>query len=154
MQLDTSDDQGHVLYRRFGRRGSDEPPFPDAADELAKLRTAALDSITLRLALREQYETIYDVCDHNAPDLSPLALVEMHKKERIMPYGRYDYLARMFFLYEIKDAFGYNFSEFLELTRVEVEHLMEVASSRKSRRDKLSTTLERNLQQATKSLGE
>lgn len=154
MELQTDDNQGHVLYRRFGRSDPAAPPFADAAHELAKIRIAALDSITLQLALREQYETIYEVCDHNAVGLSPLALVEMHKKERYLPYSRYDYLARMFFLYEIKEAFGYNFSEFLELSRVQVEHLMEIASSRKSRRDSITSNLDRNLRQAAKELGQ
>lgn len=152
MQLDSSQ-QGHVLYREFGRiLDPSSPPFKNPVEEFAKVRRAAIDSITLQMALREQYETIYEIYNHNASDVAMLALVEMHKKERVLPYCRYDYVVRMYVLYEIKDTFGMSLEEFFDQPRHRVEHLFAVSAERKLRRDKVSTSLEAQLKTLSKDM--
>lgn len=125
MELDPVDN-GHVVNRRFGL----PPPSEEKVYEKISAMSGKkmLDSITLKLVMREQYETMYDICNHD--NSSPLALVEMHKKERIVPYGRYNHLVNMFCLYEIREMTGLTLTEFFELTRVEVEHLLDLAAER------------------------
>lgn len=149
MALDPGRD-GHVLYRGFGLPVGDEEPMNDVALEISKRRRAALDSTTLQLVLREYYETEYGICDHDSPASGMLSLVTLHQKERVLPYGRFDYLARMFVLYEIKDTYGFNLAEFLDRPRHEVDHLMTLSMERKPHRDKLSRGLEQQLREVSK----
>lgn len=152
MHLDSSQ-QGHILYREFGRTLSpNHPSFKNPVAEFAKVRKAAIDSITLTIALREQYETAFDIYDHNRSDASLLALVEMHQKERILPYGRYDYLVRMYTLYEIGETFRLSLNEFLDLPRHRVEHLLSVSAERKLKRDKITAGVEAQLKQLQKDM--
>ncbi len=127
-----------MVFGSFGRDRFDVEgnviPRKSPVEEFAKLTSARVDSITLQLALREHYETYYEICDHNAKGLSPLALVTMHTKERYEPYSRYQTLANNFVNYGIKELFGYNLTRFLELPRVKINTLMEIAAARKRQR--------------------
>lgn len=113
-------------------------------EELNKLlRGSSLDSISLKLALQEHYETFFHIFDHDAKRVPPLALVTMHDKERYTPYSRRRRLLKNFGFYGIKDLYGYNFSEFLELPRADIEELMEEAANHKNRKDSREDTLAR-----------
>lgn len=98
-----------------------------------------IDSISLKLAFLEHYETYYGIYDHEGHHhtVSVLAPILMHQKENYEPYGRYIRLATNFDLYDIKTLFGYNLTEFLNLTRNEIDMLFEVAAQKKLRRESL-----------------
>lgn len=119
-------DNGHIVNRSFGLPPPSKEKVYEKVSAMSGKKT--LDSITLKLILREQYETMYDVYDHT--NSSPLALVEMHKKERVIPYGRYSHLVNMYCLYEIREMTGLTLTEFFDLTRVEVEHILDLAAER------------------------
>ncbi len=105
-------------------------------EELSKaLGKASVDSISLKLALQEHYETYYGIYNHDGQYVPPLSIVTMHPKERYDPYGRYRRIVKNFTHYDIGVLYGYNLSEFLDLPRAKVDLLMEEAAERKRKKD-------------------
>lgn len=146
---------GHVVFRTFGRYTHDEDGnvlIKNPVEEAAKLLDGkSIDSISLSLMLQEHYETYYHLFNHDATYVPPLALVTLHPKERYSPFSRRRRLLQNYMHYGIKDLFGYNFTEFIDRTRAEVDEMLEEAAFRKHRKDarddKDARELERTLSQ-------
>lgn len=113
----------------------------------------SIDSISLKLALQEHYETYYKVFNHDDGYVPPLAVVTLQSKERYDPYDRYRRIVKNFAHYGIKELFGYNLTEFLELPRAKIDILMDEAAERKLARDSKEEKLARQVATASQGLG-
>lgn len=138
----------------FGRHVKDEYGnllIKNPIEEVIRLDSGAMDSITSKLVLREHYETYYQIYNHDEFYVPPLSLVTMHPKERYLPYSRRRRLMENYTLYGIHELYGLNIREFLEQPRCDVELLLELAMEHKRRKDvrnmredKLSKAMLRN----------
>jgi hypothetical protein len=81
-------------------------------------KTKRMDSATTTLAWREAYETHFGIFNHDDPaamKTQPLALAAKHPKEDQFAFSLMHRFMWKFRQYKIKDSWGYNLSEFLEL---------------------------------------
>lgn len=96
---------------------------------MAALRSADrkdLDSIGTQILLREQYDKVFQIAEHNDP-LRPLSLVAKHAKEDLTHRDTTTRMMRRFGALKIRDLFGISWPEFIQQTRADVERMFEVA---------------------------
>lgn len=88
-----------------------------------------LDSYTTQLLLREAYETLYQIFDHEAEQaaLRPLAHVAMHPKEDETNYSRLYQTIRRYHKQKLKDLTGLNITQFLDQPRELVELWFQIS---------------------------
>lgn len=90
-----------------------------------------MDSLTAKLLLRESYETIYGIFDHERfSDQRPLALVAMHPKENASSHSRLYNTVQRFYNSDIYSATGLSLTDFLNLPREYVELLFAMHTKR------------------------
>lgn len=120
------DPDGHVNYATFGlSKLADRRPFYD----LITKAKPNLDSHTTKLLWREVYETHFGIFNHDDPKLQkehPLALVELHPKEDTFSYSLAHRLMWKFRQYKIKEQWGYNYTQFLELPWYYVQQIFQI----------------------------
>lgn len=99
-------------------------------EELLEKVTGGLDSISAKLILQETYETMYKIFDHEKFSAArPLALVAMQPKENTAEYSKLYRTVYRYQNHQIKDLFGLNLVEFLQLPRELVELMFEISSN-------------------------
>lgn len=109
-----SDYDYHVLHPRFGLSLIGERTVID--DLLARVKDVG--SISAQILLREAYETIYRIYDHDAPDPSrPLAMVAMHEKENVTEHGALYNAMRRYAASDIARRFNLTPGEFFSYPR-------------------------------------
>lgn len=101
---------------------------PGPIEVMLERVTEGIDSISAKLLLREAYEQLYLIFDHNQlHKVRPLGLVAMHPKENVSDYSK---LYRTVFRYKhqnIKEHFGLSLTEFLDLPHEMVELCFKIA---------------------------
>jgi len=121
-----NDPDGHVNYATFGLgKLANRRPFYD----LITKSKAKLDAYTTTLLWREAYETHYGIFNHDDVVLAkahPLALVEKHAKEDAFTYSLMHRFMWKFRQYKIKDQWGYNLTEFLDLPWYYVQEIFMI----------------------------
>jgi hypothetical protein len=118
-----------VLYGTFGLdRVKDKLPSP--VDVLLTRIPGGLDdSISAKLVLQEEYETMYGIYNHDDPyNQRPLALVGMQPKEDVSRYSKLYRTIRRYSFHEIHSKFGLSLTEFLDLPHDIVELLFEISA--------------------------
>lgn len=75
-------------------------------------------SSTATLALREMYETQFEIFNHDAPNVAkqaPLALVAMHRKEDPYTYSMERHYFWRFRKYRLSEKWGVSLNDWLQL---------------------------------------
>lgn len=115
-----------MLYNSFGlgRVGK-----PGPVDQVIAEATENIDSITAKILLRHSYETMYEIFNHDGPQAAarPLALVAMHPKENYSEYSKLYRTIWRFQHHNVKEMFGLNLVEFLNLPHELVELLFKIS---------------------------
>lgn len=88
-----------------------------------------IDSYSVQLVLRESYEMMYRIFNHDGLEAKgrPLALVAMHPKEDATTFSRLHRTIQRYEKQGIKDMFGLSLTDFLNLPRDYVELLFRLA---------------------------
>ena len=126
----------------------------------AELRTVAAtfnggDSYTAQLVLRERYETLHGIFNHDDPVLAkkhPLALVEAHPKEDSFSYSMVNHYLNRFRDYGIFKEWGYTFTTFMDLPMPYIQKIFAIEQRRAAQRVKEQekhARMERELRQTT-----
>lgn len=97
---------------------------------LQKTPAGLEDSISLKLVLQEEYETIYGICNHDDVNKNPLALVSMHPKENVASRSKLYNTIRRYDFHEIYQKFGVSLPEFLGLPHEYVELLFQMSAEK------------------------
>lgn len=115
-----------MLYHSFGLALDDkEGPLEELIAKVGKI-----DSYTAQLLLRETYETMYRIFDHDNPRLTkhrPFGIVAQHPKEDVTNYSLLYRTIYRYSQYDIYQQFGLNVDEFLELPHELTELLFKIA---------------------------
>lgn len=85
-----------------------------------------LDSIATQILLREQYDKVFKIAEHDDP-MRPLSLVAKHPKEDMSNRDSTTRMMRRFGALKIRDLFGLSWPEFIQQSRADVEQMFEVA---------------------------
>lgn len=120
--MDDGDDNGHVLFSRFGAKQRHKRTRVDKLLESVK----KIDSISAQILLREAYEVSYEIVNREEEPYHPWDMVLERPKENYTLYGT---LYRTIYSYRLRDInkrFGLNLDEFLDLPREFVELIFEI----------------------------
>lgn len=106
-----------------------------------------MDSYTAQLLLRESYEQIYGLFNHDAPEatLRPLAVVAMHPKEDVANYSKLYRIMQRYVDHGIRELTGMNFQEFLQQPHELVERWFNIAFEKAKRETPKVDALTRQL---------
>lgn len=83
-----------------------------------------LDSITAQMVLREAYETIYEIFNHDYSQ-HPWDLVLHRQKEEVNQYDPMNKMIRRYRLKDVHGRYGLNLVEFLEFPRYMVKDIFK-----------------------------
>lgn len=99
----------HVLRPKFGLQ------YDDINPELQRLmrKLDKVDNLTTKLILRENYETAFNVFNHDEYKDSPMALVTAHPKENVTELSALYNRIRRYHLHGIKEISGQSIDSFL-----------------------------------------
>jgi hypothetical protein len=98
-------------------------PLEELLTEVRKI-----DSLSAQLMLRESYEQMYGLFDHNRfSKAMPLAVVSMHPKENSSEYSPLYRMAYKYDQHDILKLTGLNYKEFLDLPREQCELWFKIA---------------------------
>ena len=85
-----------------------------------------IDNISAQILAMESYDTTYGLYNHERYDKDrPLALQELHPKEDMITHSRWRATMRSFALHKVKDFFGINWNEYMDMTRWESNMMLE-----------------------------
>lgn len=93
-------------------------------------RVGKVDSYTAKLLLRETYETMYKIFDHDNDRLTkyrPLGIVAQHPKEDAINYSLMYRTIYRYTQYDIMGLVGLNLDQFLEMPHEYVELIFKIA---------------------------
>jgi len=80
------------------------------------------------IVLNESYDQSYGIFNHDSPQANPLSIVSMHESERYTEgSGLYNQIAR-YLKHPIKDRFGLDLIDFLNLPREYSEELIRLSA--------------------------
>lgn len=108
--------------------------------------TRKMDAYSAVLALRECYETQYQIFNHDAvgqEKLHPMALVALHAKEDTFSYSLMHRFMWRFRQYEITKTWGYNLTDFLELPWHMTQAIFKIEQTRAAEQLKKDEALRR-----------
>lgn len=87
-----------------------------------------LTGFDLDIVLNESYEQSYGIFNHNSDRANPLSIVSVHQTERYTEgSGLYNLIAR-YLKHPIKDRFGLDLIEFINLPREYTEELIRLSA--------------------------
>lgn len=116
------------------------------------------DGIAVQVLLRETYDKLYHIFDHDQPSAKdrPLALVALHEKERYVPHTRLHKLMERFVRYKVKERSGLSWTEFISQPRDIVEHWFNVCLHEQERenRDPNNTKIANEIKAMEQTLAE
>lgn len=144
MRINTDDDNGHVLFHRFGL---EQAQHEGLLDQILHDTPAVRSTAAAQLSLMA-YQTDYGIYDHRHPDPErPLALIAMHPKENTYEGGPLFSIVRRFHNYRIMDL-GYSLEDFLNLPYPVAMLLFEIAEHDITQKDTKVSKAEKELTQA------
>ena len=133
----------HVLHQRFGYELLDEPSVIERM--LSRTNRGFSDSYTTQLVLREEYQTVYGLYDHDNDESRPLAAVAMLSKESVCTGDPLEEMIRRYRLHRINEKFGLSLTQFLELPRERVQFLFELCAQEATKPDPALDALAKEL---------
>jgi hypothetical protein len=89
-----------------------------------------------QLMMRERYETVFHICDHDAPNVHPLALMTMQPAENNSKGGKFEQRLEDFMAFDVLKYTGMSFKELLQWPRERVESVFEKCRQRQARDSK------------------
>ena len=102
-------------------------------DILKKVRR--LNSVDSKIFLQDMYETFYGIYNHlDQNNKNPLASVMLHSSEDISAGSYLEDSIRLYISRGIKDLYGLNFVEFMNLPRDIIRLLLDISSEEASRK--------------------
>lgn len=137
------------MYAKFGL---DRIDSPGPVQQLLEKVTVGIDSYSVQLILRESYETMYRIFNHDGVEAKarPLALVAMHPKEDSTSFSRLHRTIQRYDKQGIKDMFGLSLTEFLNLPRDYVELLFRLAVEKMQSENPAIDKMARQLAESSK----
>lgn len=85
-----------------------------------------------QLMMRESYETIFGLHDHNQPDVHPLALVTMHSAENTTKGGLFEQRLKDYMSYDVLKYTGITLKDLLQYPRDRVEIIFNQCKARQA----------------------
>ena len=135
--------RSHVLHYRFGYEFLEQPGVVERM--LAKTNKGFGDSYTTQLTLREEYQTVYGIYDHDNDNSRPLAAVAMLPKENVYTNDPLDEMLERYRLHRINEKFGLSLTEFLDLPRERVQRIFEICAKESAKSDPMMDKLAKEL---------
>jgi hypothetical protein len=103
-------------------------------------------SVEAKIALTALYETKFGIYDHFSQyKKRPLAIVALHPCENINQNGLLEQIIRAYSKRGIKDVFGLNIQEFLDLPMDIAEMLMKVADEHRAANQQTLSEIEKEM---------
>jgi len=126
--VDPHDPGGHVLQGRFGLNQIGHPgPAERLLQEVGDGKIK--NGYELQMLLMINYDLNYGIFNHdddNLNDLQPLALVQMHEKEKVEPHTMLYRMMMRFGKYKVSQHTGMSWPEFVQQPRDVCEHWFNV----------------------------
>lgn len=104
-----------------------------------------LNNVDAKIFLQDMYETFYGICNHLDPNKNALASVMLHPAEDINAGSFLEDSMRLYISRGIKDIYGLNFIEFMELPRDIIRMMLDISSEENSRKAAAISQIEANL---------
>jgi hypothetical protein len=102
-----------------------------------------LNSVDAKIFLQDMYETFYGIYNHlDRNNKNPLATVMLHPSEDISAGSYLEDSIRLYISRGIKDLYGLNFIEFLNLPRDIIRLLLDISSEEASRKSAAISQIE------------
>ena len=92
--------------------------------------------------MRERYETVYGLLNHDAPQVHPLALVTMHPAENSSKGGLFEQRLKDYMAYNVLKYTGMSLKELLEYPRERVLAIIAECKAQQARDSKAASPLE------------
>ncbi len=103
------------------------------------------NNVDAKIFLQDMYETFYGICNHLDPHKNALVSVMLHPAEDINAGSFLEDSMRLYISRGIKDIYGLNFIEFMELPRDIIRMMLDIASEESSRKAAAISQIEANL---------
>lgn len=148
--LNPADDNGHVLYPRFGSDRFDDQY--SVAESVLKDLDQGIDAMSAKLVLMDRYETMYNIFDHKRyGHTRPLGVVAMHAKEDASSYSKLYRTIWRYSQHRIHEQFGLSLGDFLDLPHDIVELLFKISTETSRKKDPELDNLKRDIEKMQKS---
>lgn len=108
-------------------------------------RLNQLNNVDAKIFLQDMYETFYGICNHLDPNKNALVSVMLHPAEDINAGSFLEDSMRLYISRGIKDIYGLNFIEFMELPRDIIRMMLDISSEENSRKAAAISQIEANL---------
>lgn len=89
-----------------------------------------------KLAMREKYETIFNIFNHDAPNVHSLALMTMQPSENSSKGGGFERRLKEYMAFDVLKYTGLSIKELMSYTRERVEIILEECRQRQARDSK------------------
>jgi len=96
-------------------------------------KTPKLLSSDTQLLMRERYETIFRIFDHEQPGVSPLAPMLLHPAENSSVGGGFQRRLKDFMAFDVLKYTGENFKTFMSHTREQCEIILQECKEKQAR---------------------
>lgn len=102
-----------------------------------------LNSVDAKIFMQDMYETFYGIYNHlDQNNKNPLASVMLHPSEDISAGSYLEDSIRLYISRGIKDLYGLNFVEFMNLPRDIIRLLLDISSEEASRKSAAISQIE------------
>lgn len=137
----------HIGDPRFGQGIHPEEFVIEAVANLKRVTGTVAQK-----AMFDLYETAYGIYDHLSPGRvqRPLASVAHHDSEDTVTSGLLEQMVRVYLKKSIKELYGFNLEEFLDLPMDIVNLLIKVADEDQSKRTRIAHSVEQSLKNELK----
>lgn len=90
-----------------------------------------------QLAMRERYETVFGIFNHDQPNVHPLALVTLRPAENSSKGGAFQRRVKDFMAFDVLKYTGLSLKELMEYPREKVEIIIEECRAKQAADSKL-----------------
>lgn len=112
------------------------------------------NSVDSQIVLNEFYETLLKIYNHYSGDNKrPLASVALHPEEDVIKNSLLEDSIKTFYLRNIKDTFGINYLEFINLPRYICDIMSEVGKEMLKKKSTIAEDVQRELNGITEQNG-
>lgn len=95
--------------------------------------------------MRERYETVFGIHNHDAPNVHPLALMTLHAAEDSTTGGAFERRLKDYMAFDVLKYTGLSIKELMDYPRDKVETIMATCRQRQARADKEAVDINNNL---------
>jgi hypothetical protein len=108
------------------------------------------NSVDSQIVLNEYYETFFKLYNHYSGDMRrPLASVALHPEEDIIKNSLLEESIKSFYTANIKETFGLNYLEFIDLPKYICEMMVKVGHDLLKKKSVIAGDVQRELNEIT-----